>query len=161
MTEHPCNCDGDFFLYFNNLGECHLYVAKLTAEVLKRNRIAWGTVPLFLSSSATFPLFSLWVGVDHSLPVKMVPGDLYFMIKIPEPTSFTSYEKGKKTGAILNKPTLKKKKNQRKVLLAAKTRKIPSICQQSRGPLCLKLSASLKHITIKRSCLNQMQRTSC
>lgn len=24
----------------------------------------------------------------------------YFMIKIPEPTSFTSYEKGKKTGAI-------------------------------------------------------------
>ena len=91
----------------------------------------------------------------------MVPGELYFMIKIPEPTSFTSYEKGKKTGAILNKPTLKKKKNQRQVLLAAKTRKIPSICQQSRGPLCLKLSASLKHITIKRSCLNQMQRTSC
>ena len=40
----------------------------------------------------------------------MVPGELYFMIKIPEPTSFTSYEKGKKTGAILNKPTLKKKK---------------------------------------------------
>ena len=40
---------------------------------------------------------------------KMVPGELYFMIKIPEQTSFTSYEKGKKTGAILNKPTLKKK----------------------------------------------------
>lgn len=51
-------------------------MAKLTAEVLKRNRIAWGTVPVFLSSSATFPLFSLWVGVDHSLPVKMVPGNL-------------------------------------------------------------------------------------
>lgn len=90
----------------------------------------------------------------------MVPGELYFMIKIPEQTSFTSYEKGKKTGAILNKPTLKKK-NQRKVLLAAKTHKIPSICQQSRGPLCLKLSTSLKHIKIKRSCLNQMQHTSC
>lgn len=30
---------------------------------------------VLLSSSATFPLFSLWVGVGHSLPLKMIPGD--------------------------------------------------------------------------------------
>lgn len=110
-----------------------------------RHRPVW----LPAQSPLTLPVEGSW---------KMVPRELYFMIKIPEPTSFTSYEKGKKTGAILNKPTLKKKS--KKVPLAAKTRKMPSICQQSRGPLCLKLSTSLKHITIKRSCLNQMQRTS-
>lgn len=34
---------------------------------------------------------------------KMVPGELYFMIKIPAPTFFTSKEEGKKTGAVLHK----------------------------------------------------------
>ena len=61
-----------------------------------RHRPVW----LPAQSPLTLPMEGSW---------KMVPGELYFMIKIPEQTSFTSSEKGKKTGAILNKPTLKKK----------------------------------------------------
>ena len=44
---------------------------------------------------------------------KMVPGELYFMISIPVPTSFISKEKGKKTGEILHKHTLLKKSKEK------------------------------------------------
>lgn len=37
---------------------------------------------------------------------KMVPGELYYMIKIPAPTFFLSKAEGKKTGAVLHKHTL-------------------------------------------------------
>lgn len=76
---------------------------------------------------------------------KMVPGELYFMIKTPAPTFFISKEEGGKRQVQSYRNTLKKK-IQRKVMLAVKTCKIPSICQQSVRPHCSKLARPLKHL---------------
>lgn len=51
----------------------------------------------------------------------MIPGELYFMIKIPTSAFFISKGGGKKTGAILHKYThFFFKTIQREVILAAK-----------------------------------------